>query len=263
MSAEAPSEPPQPQTKAKREPVTAPEPQPQQPAESQTDPAPEPRIPLSRDRVLRAAVDIADTGGIAALTMRRLGETVGAEAMSLYYHVANKEALLDGVAEVVIAEINEAVAHIPPPQDAAAWKAVMRGRILTARQILLRHPWAPGVLQSRTSASPAVLAYFDATLGLMIAGGFSYDQAHHAMHALGSRAFGFAQELFNPAGDSASEPDPAELEAIAGQFPHLAAMIADAVHNTPENTLGWCDDQTEFEFGLDLLLDGLDAMRAG
>jgi AcrR family transcriptional regulator len=221
----------------------------------------EPRIPLSRARVLRAAVDIADTSGIAALTMRRLGETVGAEAMSLYYHVANKEALLDGVAEVVIEEIGAAVAHIPPPRDAAGWKAVMRSRILTARQVLLRHPWAPGVLQSRTTTSPAVLGYFDAMLGIMAAGGFTYDQAHHAMHALGSRALGFAQELFNPAGTPSEEPDPAVLEAIAKQFPHLTAMMADAIHNTPENTLGWCDDQAEFEFGLDLLLDGLDRLR--
>lgn len=221
----------------------------------------EPRIPLSRDRVLRAAVDIADKSGIAALTMRRLGETVGAEAMSLYYHVANKEALLDGVAEVVIGEINEAVAHIPPPRDAAGWKAAMRRRILTAREVLLRHPWAPGVLQTRTSGNPEVLSYFDALIGLMVGGGFSYDQTHHAMHALGSRALGFAQELFNPGGDSAEPPDADTLNAFAGQVPHLAAMIADAVHNTPENTLGWCDDQAEFEFGLDLILDGLDGLR--
>ncbi|ACU69974.1 transcriptional regulator, TetR family [Catenulispora acidiphila DSM 44928] len=221
----------------------------------------EPRTPLSRDRVLRAAVDIADKGGIASLTMRRLGETVGAEAMSLYYHVANKEALLDGVADVMIAEIVDAVADIPAPPDAAAWKGVMRSRILTAREVLLRHPWAPGVLQSRTAASPAVLSYIDTTLGIMVAGGFTYDQAHHAMHALGSRAFGFAQELFNPAGDPGEEPHPEVLAGIASQFPHLAAMIVDAVHNTPENTLGWCDDQTEFEFGLDLLLNGLDGMR--
>lgn len=238
---------------------------PQAPAPSQAQ-APsetEPRIPLSRDRVLRAAVEIADTSGIAALTMRRLGETVGAEAMSLYYHVANKEALLDGVAEVVITEIGEAVAHIPAPPDPDGWKAAMRSRILTAREVLLRHPWAPGVLQSRTTASPAVLSYYDAMLGIMVAGGFTYDQAHHAMHALGSRALGFAQELFNPAGDAGETPDPAVLETIATRFPHLAAMMADAVHHTPENTLGWCDDQEEFEFGLDLLLDGLDRLRAG
>jgi AcrR family transcriptional regulator len=233
------------------------------PVSAEAPPGTEPRIPLSRARVLRAAVDIADTSGIAALTMRRLGETVGAEAMSLYYHVANKEALLDGVAEVVIEEISAAVAHIPPPQDPAGWKAVMRSRILTAREVLLRHPWAPGVLQSRTTTSPAVLSYFDAMLGIMAAGGFTYAQAHHAMHALGSRALGFAQELFNPAGAPSEEPDPAVLEAIAEQFPHLTAMMADAIHNTPEDTLGWCDDQAEFEFGLDLLLDGLDRLRPG
>jgi AcrR family transcriptional regulator len=233
------------------------------PLSAEAPPPTEPRIPLSRDRVLRAAVDIADTNGIAALTMRRLGETVGAEAMSLYYHVANKEALLDGIAEAVIEEISAAVAHIPPPRDPDAWKTAMRNRILTAREVLLRHPWAPGVLQSRTTTGPAVLAYLDAFIGIMVAGGFSYAQAHHAMHALGSRAFGFAQELFNPGGDAAATPDPAVLGAIADRLPHLAAMIADAAHDTPESTLGWCDDQAEFEFGLDLLLDGLDRLRAG
>src|SRR5690349_22109423 len=107
-----------------------------------TESAPPPRIPLSRDRVLRAAVGIADEQGLGALTMRRLGEVVGAEAMSLYHHVSNKEDLLDGIAEYVVREINDAVERLGPHDD---WKHAVRERILTAREVLLRHKWAPAV----------------------------------------------------------------------------------------------------------------------
>jgi Tetracyclin repressor-like, C-terminal domain len=105
-----------------------------------------------------------------------------------------------------------------------------------------------------------VLRYFDALLGLMRDGGFSYDLAHHALHALGSRALGFSQEIFDP-GDGAGDEEAAALDALAGQFPHLAGIMAEIAHDDPDSTLGWCDDQTKFEFGLDLILDGLDRMR--
>jgi AcrR family transcriptional regulator len=220
------------------------------------------RIPLSRDRVLAAAVRLADEGGIESLTMRRLAEDLGAEAMSLYYHVARKEDILDGLVDVIAREVNEAVTQIAAPSGPDGWKAVMRRRILSARQVFLRHPWAPAVFEGRTEASLEVLRYFDGVLGLMRAGGFSYDQAHHALHALGSRAFGFTQEMFTPS-DGAPPPSEAAaaFEAMAGQFPHLAGMLADVVHDDPDSTLGWCDDQAEFEFGLDLILDGLDRLR--
>jgi AcrR family transcriptional regulator len=218
-----------------------------------------PRTPLSRERVLRAAITIADDGGLRALTMRRLAENLGAEAMSLYYHVAGKEELLDGVADVLVGEINAAVAGIDLPAAGAAWRAAVRRRILTARAVLLRHRWAPALLESRTRTSIEVLRYFDGLLGLMLAGGFSHDLAHHALHALGSRALGFAQELFDPAsGDS--EPD-ADLAELAAELPHLTGMLASIAHDDPASTLGWCDDQAEFEFALDLLLDGLDRLR--
>ena len=110
--------------------------------------------------------------------------------------------------------------------------------------------------------SPAVLRYLDALVGLMRDGGFSFDLAHHALHALGSRALGFAQEMFDPGDGAGAEPDDAALESLAEQFPHLAGMMAEIAHDDPDSTLGWCDDQTEFEFGLDLVLDGLDRMRA-
>jgi AcrR family transcriptional regulator len=228
---------------------------------SQTEPGTEPRVPLSRERVLRAAVDIADKGGITSLTMRHLAQEVGAEAMSLYYHVANKEEVLDGIVDVIAREINDVVDHIGVPSKGADWKKAVRQRILSAREVLLRHPWAPRAFETRTNTSPAVLQYFDALLGLMRDGGFSYDLAHHALHALGSRALGFTQELFDPDDDAGGEEATAMLENMADHLPHLAGMMMEVVHDDPDSTLGWCDDQTEFEFGLDLILDGLDRMR--
>jgi AcrR family transcriptional regulator len=216
---------------------------------------------LSTERVLQAAVNVADQGGIESLTMRRLAEELGAEAMSLYYHVADKDAVLDGIVDVVAGEINEVVDQIDVPSIGAAWKNAVRQRILSAREVLLRHRWAPGVFETRTNTSPAVVQYFDALLGLMRDGGFSYDLAHHALHALGSRALGFTQELFDPGDEAGDEEATAMLESMADQLPHLVGMMKEVAHDDPDSTLGWCDDQTEFEFGLDLILDGLDRMR--
>lgn len=228
---------------------------------TQSEPRTEPRIRLSRERVLRAAVNVADEGGIESLTMRRLAEELGAEPMSLYYHVADKDAVLDGIVDVVAREINEVVDQIDVPSVGADWKNAVRQRILSAREVLLRHRWAPGVFETRTTTSPAVVQYFDALLGLMRDGGFSYDLAHHALHALGSRALGFTQELFDPGDEAGDEEATAMLESMADQLPHLVGMMMEVAHDDPDSTLGWCDDQTEFEFGLDLILDGLDRMR--
>lgn len=221
----------------------------------------EARTPLSRQRVLRAAVAIADEGGIESLTMRRLAENVGAEAMSLYYHVTNKEDVLDGIVDVIAREINDVVNQIDLPSKGADWKKAVRQRILSARDVLLRHPWAPRVFETRTTTSTAVLEYFDALLGLLRDGGFSCDLAHHALHALGSRALGFTQELFDPNDDAADDEGKAMLENMAEQLPNLVGMMTEIAHDDPDSTLGWCDDQTEFEFGLDLILDGLDRAR--
>jgi len=230
---------------------------------SQTDADVEARIPLSRDRILDAAVALADDVGIESVSMRRLGHQLGVEAMSLYNHVANKEAVLDGVAEVVIDEINERVDaqdRIDPADD---WKGAMRQRIMTARSVMLEHRWAPSVLETRTVMNPALLLYFHGILEIFRAGGFSYDLAHHALHALGSRAIGFTQELFEPAAGSDDEQiNDAMLEQMASQLPLLLEMMQEIVHDDPDSTLGWCDDETEFTFGLDLLLDGLDARRS-
>jgi len=218
------------------------------------------RPALSRDRVLRAAVQLADSGGISAVTMRRLAEELGAEAMSLYHHVANKEQVLDGIVDVVGVEINEAAARVALPSAGPDWKKAARVRILAAREVLLRHPWATAVIESRTNASPAILLHMDALVGIMRDGGFSHDLTHHAMHALGSRALGFSHELFTPGGPSTGEPDPV-LAGMAARLPNLIGMLSEVAHDDPDSTLGWCDDQTEFEFGLDIVLDGLDRLR--
>jgi AcrR family transcriptional regulator len=222
----------------------------------------EPRVPLSRERVLLAAVKIADDHGIGALTMRRLAEEVGAEAMSLYYHVAKKDDVLDGVTEVIAAEIVDAAGRIAVPADGSDWKTAVRKRILAAREVLLRHKWAAGVFETRTTTSPVMLGYFDGLIGLMRAGGFSNDLAHHAMHALGSRAVGFAQELFAPPDGPVTEESLAAIAQMADAYPHLTGMLREVAHDDPESTVGWGDDQSEFEFGLDLILDGLDRLRA-
>jgi AcrR family transcriptional regulator len=217
-----------------------------------------PRTPLSRELLLRTAIAIADADGLEAVTMRRLGEAVGAEAMSLYHHVANKGDLLDGLVDLVMAEIDELVERTAVPDD--EWQQAMRRRILSARDVMLKHPWAPRLFETRTTMSLAVVRYHDQLVGLMRAGGFSYDLAHHALHALGSRALGFSQELFDPAvgADPASER---MLREMADQVPHLVGMMSEIAHDDPGRTIGWCDDQTEFEFALDLLLDGLGRRR--
>ncbi|MBB5867930.1 AcrR family transcriptional regulator [Allocatelliglobosispora scoriae] len=211
--------------------------------------------------MLRAAVGVADERGIESLTMRRLADVLDAEAMSLYHHVANKEEVLDGVVDVIAAEINEAVGRLTLPTKGARWKPAARLRVLTAREVLLRHPWAPRVFVSRTSTSAGILEYYDGLLAIMQAGGFSHDLCHRALHTLGSRALGFNQELFDP-GDAPTGPEAAAAMAgMAERFPHLVGMLAEVAHDDPDSTLGWCDAQTEFEFGLDLILEGLDRMR--
>jgi AcrR family transcriptional regulator len=229
---------------------------------ARSDAAQKPRVPLTRERVLRAAVELADERGIESVTMRSLGHELGVEAMSLYNHVSNKSDVLDGVVEVVAAEVLAAVEEIEPPSP-GEWKPAMRRRILAAREVLLRHRWAPAVLETRTTAPHAVLRHYDALLGLMLDAGFSLDLAHHALHALGSRTLGFSQELF-VAGDDDVSPEVATamLQQMAGLYPHLGALVRAVYHDTGSTLGSGCDDQFEFEFGLDLILDGLERLRA-
>jgi AcrR family transcriptional regulator len=266
------------------------------------------RKPLSRERVLAAAVALVDAHGVPALTMRRLAADLQVEAMSLYYHLPDKEALLDGVVETVLAEIISAVDHAAPEgalhgsaeeglhggrggslhggpdgdaegslhSDAAgslhayaeggdvAWQGRLRRQFLTAREVMLRHPWAPGLLASRRTVPASVYAYYDGILATLTGAGFSYHLAHRALHAFGSLPLGFAQEIFSPAAAGGSvevEVSEEDMAAMADAFPHLAAMVAAEVHAAGDPTLGWCDSQVEFEFTLDLLLNGLARLR--
>ncbi len=222
---------------------------------TQPDASAAPRVPLSRERVLRAAVKLADEGGIESVSMRRLGQELGVEAMSLYNHIDNKEALLDGMVELVVSEIDLS-------SGGADWKSEVRNQILLARDSMLRHKWAPSVMETRTSIGPAVMRYFNALLGHWRAGGFSYDLAHHAGHTLGSRALGFSQELFEPAEGAAPAEDPElRLRRMADEVPFIIEMMAEIAHDDPGSTIGWCDDQTEFVFALDVILDGLERLR--
>lgn len=215
------------------------------------------RAPLTRDRVLAAASAIADDDGIDALTMRRLADELGVEAMSIYYHLPNKDAILDGLIELAFAEIETEVGDTRP---GGAWQPTLRARVLAARRVMLRHPWVPSVMESRSVLVPTMARYIDGSVAIMSDGGLSYDLIHHSLHALGSRLYGFSQELTMDAGDSPSSGE--DLEQMRAFVPNLAAMLDEVVHDDPDSTLGWCDDQTEFEFGLDILLDGI-ARRSG
>ncbi|MEU0546554.1 TetR/AcrR family transcriptional regulator C-terminal domain-containing protein [Micromonospora sp. NPDC005979] len=218
------------------------------------------RAPLSRDRILRAAVALADGTGIESLSMRNLAQDLGVVPMALYKHVANKDELLDGMIDVIVGQID-------PPERDTTWKDAIRRRILSARAVLRRHPWAPLAIESRTMATPAVLAYLDSVVGTLRAGGFSANLAHHVMHTMGSRVLGFSQELFDDsrrAGRSgAASPGPAAAmpPEFAAQFPHLAEIATVASHDDESVVGQGCDDQFEFEFALDLLLDGIERLH--
>lgn len=224
--------------------------------------APTSRAPLSRERVLAAAVDLADREGLQAVTMRHLASVLGVEAMSLYHYLPGKNALLDGLVDAVLVEVGEATATLP---DTNEWRTAVRQRCLAARTVMLNHPWAPALIGSRTTIPPGVYGHFEAILATMVKGGLSYHLAHRGIHALGSMALGFVQELFSPAASGGTaDVDLAEeeLAAMADMLPHTMAMVASEIHDNDEDMLGWCDSQAEFEFTLDLLLDGL-ARQAG
>ncbi|MFY1625559.1 TetR/AcrR family transcriptional regulator [Micromonospora sp. WMMD730] len=219
------------------------------------------RTPLSRDRILRAAVTLADGAGIESLSMRNLAQELGVVPMALYKHVANKDELLDGMIDVVVGEIE-------PLTPGVGWQPAIRRRVLSARQVLRRHPWASLAIESRSTATPAVLGYLDSMIGALRAGGLSADLTHHVMHALGSRILGFSQELFDASrqagrtGPTAPTPPAPLPPEVAARFPHVAEIATAAAHDTGSVVGAGCDDQFEFEFALDLLLDGIERLRA-
>ena len=210
------------------------------------------RLPLSRERVLHAAVELADEQGIESLSMRRLAQRLGVEAMSLYHHVRNKQDLLGGMLDLVYAEVE-------PPSDEGDWRPAMRRSAVSFHHALLRHPWACGLLVSPSiGPSPARLRHMDQVLGALRAAGFSDVMTHHAYHALDSHIVGFTLWLLPYLAAFRQEPDLARQ--FLGQLdvqtlPHLAEHVG--VHLRPET-----DGVDEFEFGLGLILDGLERVRS-
>ena len=213
------------------------------------------RAPLSRERILRTAVALADQGGVEAASMRKIAQEVGVVPMALYKHVAGKDELLGGMIDVVVGEID------PPALDDIDWKGALRQRILSARQALLRHPWASRVMESRTEPTPTVLAYMDSMIGMLRAGGFSMDLTHHAMHTMGSRLMGFTQELFNDTSDVDPEVEAEMWGQMADVYPSIYELFRTVTHDDASVVGSGCDDQFEFEFALDLLLDGIENLK--
>lgn len=205
---------------------------------------------LSAERVVEGAVALADEIGVEALTIRRLAEALDTKPMSIYHHVAGKEAILDGMVDRVFAEID------PPPDD-VAWKPAIRHRCLSARAVLARHPWAAPLMESRTSPGSATLGHHDAVLGCLRRGGLSLEMTAHAYALVDSYVYGFAlQEANLPATGGADMADLAQaiVEPMPdGAYPHLAEFTSDHVLQP-----GY-DFRAEFDFGLDLILDALEA----
>ncbi len=209
------------------------------------------REPLSRERVVAAAVQLADEEGIEALSMRRLARALGVEAMSLYNHVDDKDALLDAMVEQV-------VAGIELPDVGGDWQASMRRRSASAHEVLLRHPWATLLILSRVNAGPAMLRYVDATIGCLRAAGFSPVLADHAWNAIDNHVYGFTlQALSFPLDpEEYAETAKAFLPIIPREtYPHLREMAELVIS-------GEHDGIQDFRFGLDLILDGLERLRA-
>jgi AcrR family transcriptional regulator len=219
----------------------------------------EPRARVNRDRALRAAVALADEAGLESLTMRSLAHELGVVPMALYKHVANKDDLLDGMVDIIIGEIDPAIAG-------ADWRSAVRERILSARRALLRHPWARVAIESRTTMTPVVLGYMESMIGLFRTGGFSVDLTHHALHALAGRIWGFTQEVFPappPPEGATVDPDAqaAALDEMATRYPYSHELATAIAHDETSVVGGGCDDQFEFEFALDILLDGFERLH--
>lgn len=206
----------------------------------------EARPPLTRERILRAALELADTEGLESLSMRKIATTLGVRAMSLYNHVANKDEIVDGLVELVVGEI-----ELPSLQD--DWRTAMMRRGNSAHTVLLRHPWAIMALMTRENAGPMMLAYVDATIGCLRQAGFSYELADRAWNAMDNQIYGFTLQEVNFPFEPAEYADTARefLPGVAAeQYPYFIAL-ATMVMNRQYSGVH------EFEFGLNLILDGL------
>jgi AcrR family transcriptional regulator len=208
------------------------------------------RVRLSRDRVLSAAVAVADAGGLGSLTIRSLAQELGVKPMSVYYHVANKDEILDGIVDFVFSQIET-------PSTDGDWRVEIRRRAESARQVLRRHSWAIALLESRTTPGPATLRHHDAVIATLRAAGFSMAMTAHAYALLDAYVYGFAiQEAALPfeGPDSVSGvADSIMAQFAAGDYPHLVEMATD-FYTQPGYDFG-----NEFDFGLTLILDGLAA----
>lgn len=206
------------------------------------------RAPLSRERVLRGAVAVADAGGLGSLTIRSLARELGVKPMSVYYHVANKDEILDGIVDLVFGEID-----LPSP--GGDWRSEIRRRALSARRALRRHPWAIALMESRTSPGPATLRHHDATIGTLRAAGFSVAMTAHAYALLDAYVYGFAlQEASLPFDGPETVADVAEpmmRQISPEEYPNLVEMATEHILR-PGYDFG-----DEFEFGLGLILDAL------
>jgi len=215
-----------------------------------TDPSAPPRAPLTRERVLRAAIHLADTHGLDAVSMRRLAQELGVEAMSLYNHVSNKDEVLDGITDIVVGEIEL-------PTIGADWKKAMRKRATSAHAVLLRHPWASMLIVARMNIGPAMLRYVNATIGCLREGGFSFAMADHAWNAIDSHIYGFTLQKLNFPLDPAEYANAARgfLPMLSEtEYPYMRALtklVGDGKHSGLH----------DFEFGLDLILDGLERLK--
>jgi AcrR family transcriptional regulator len=213
---------------------------------------PERRAQLTREQVVSAAIELADRGDVGSISMRKLAQELGVEAMSLYTHVRSKDDLLNGMADAVIGMI-----PVDAGVSAAGWRTALHAMALGARSVMLRHPWAPRTIETRAAPGPAGIAYANAVLGILREGGFSIALTHHALHILGSRVLGFTQGVFDDSADPGAEaaglPD-----GFAAAFPYAAEMATAVAHG---GALGPCDDDGEFEFALNFILDGLHRLR--
>ncbi|MDG4816783.1 TetR/AcrR family transcriptional regulator C-terminal domain-containing protein [Micromonospora sp. WMMD956] len=272
---------------------------------------------LSRETIVAAAIDLADRDGLAGLSMRRLAQHLGVDAMSIYYHLRDKDTLLAAMVDAVAAEIERDVPAVGTERDVPAvgterdvpavgtetdvpaaeigaaesvaagvtadavaveadadgrvdagagalgpgpWTDQLRALITRARRTMLRHPWAARVLEARDTPTPAVLRHIERVLAVMRGGGCSVSLSHHALHLLGSRILGFSQDLFDDSPNTpATEAETAaQAAAWAETMPHIAELAAAVAHS---GALGGCDDEDEFAFALDLLIEGLDRRR--
>ena len=212
--------------------------------------------PLTRERIVVAAVAMADAEGLDAITMRKLGTALEREAMSLYHHIPSKEALLAALVDSVLEELARHSAAI----DYDDWRVTVRARCFAARDLMLRHPWAPVLIAAQRETPARAWPVYEMLIGTLTDAGFDDELCHRAIHSLGSLLLGFTTELFEAT--PTEQPDVGAMRAMAEQLPNLARMAASVAHEV-EGSLSMCDTQAEFEFTLGLLLDGLERARIG